>query len=58
MYILSKMGYIFIFDIATGTEIFKSRISESALFVNQYHKESGGIIGVNRSGQVSHLAPS
>jgi clathrin heavy chain len=56
VYILSKMGYIFIFDIATGTEIFKSRISETALFVNQEHKESGGIIGVNRAGQVLLLA--
>jgi len=56
VYVLSKMGYIFIFDIATGTELFKSRISESALFVNQEHKESGGVIGVNRSGQVLLLA--
>jgi len=56
VFVLSKMGYVFIFDIATGTEIFKSRISESALFVNAEHKESGGIIGVNRSGQVLLLA--
>jgi clathrin heavy chain len=56
IYVLSKMGYIFIFDIATGTEIFKSRISETALFVNAEHEESGGIIGVNRAGQVLLLA--
>jgi clathrin heavy chain len=56
VYVMSKMGYVFIFDLATGTQIFKSRISESALFVNAEHKESGGIIGVNRAGQVLLLA--
>merc|ERR1712166_30194 len=56
IYMLSKMGYVFIYDLLTATPIFQSRISESALFVTSNHEASGGVIGVNRNGQVLQIA--
>jgi clathrin heavy chain len=56
IYMLSKMGYVFIYDLLTATPIFQSRISESALFVTANHTDSGGVIGVNRNGQVLQIA--
>jgi clathrin heavy chain len=56
IYMMSKMGHVFIYDLLTATPIFQSRISESALFVTANHEASGGVIGVNRNGQVLQIA--
>lgn len=40
------------YDIESATCIFMNRISSETIFVTAPHESSGGIIGVNRKGQV------
>lgn len=52
IYLITKYGYIHLYDIETGTCIYMNRISADTIFVTAPHEPSGGIIGVNRKGQV------
>ncbi len=51
-YLITKYGYIHIYDVETGTCIFMNRISADTIFVTAPHDATSGIIGVNRKGQV------
>lgn len=52
IYLITKLGYIHVFDLETGTCIFMNRIVEDTIFVTAPHEATGGIMGVNRKGQV------
>lgn len=52
IYLITKYGYIHLYDIETATCIYMNRISGDTIFVTAPHEASGGIIGVNRKGQV------
>ncbi|XP_065571260.1 clathrin heavy chain 1-like [Artemia franciscana] len=52
IYLITKYGYIHLYDIETGTCIYMNRISSETIFVTAQHEGSSGIIGVNRKGQV------
>lgn len=52
IYLITKFGYIHLYDIETATCIYMNRISGDTIFVTAPHEASGGIIGVNRKGQV------
>jgi len=52
IYMITKAGYLYLFDIATGTTIYMNQISAQTIFVTAPHAASNGIIGVNKSGQV------
>lgn len=52
LYVVTKHGYIHIYDIETGGSIFTNRISTDTIFVTANYEATGGIIGVNRKGQV------
>lgn len=52
VYMITKYGYIHLYDIETGTCIYMNRISGDTVFVTAPHEASNGIIGVNRKGQV------
>eukprot|EP00918_Siedleckia_nematoides_P052760 GHVU01115232.1.p1 GENE.GHVU01115232.1~~GHVU01115232.1.p1 ORF type:complete len:1420 (+),score=245.63 GHVU01115232.1:120-4379(+) len=52
IYLITKYGYIHLYDIETGTCIYMNRISGDTIFVTAPHEPSDGIIGVNRKGQV------
>ncbi|XP_072934300.1 clathrin heavy chain isoform X3 [Epargyreus clarus] len=52
IYLITKYGYIHMYDIETGTCIYMNRISSDTIFVTAPHESTGGIIGVNRKGQV------
>ncbi|XP_018326651.1 clathrin heavy chain [Agrilus planipennis] len=52
IYLITKYGYIHLYDIETGTCIYMNRISSDTIFVTAPHETTGGIIGVNRRGQV------
>lgn len=52
IYLVTKYGYIHMYDIESGTCIYMNRISAETIFVTAPHEASGGIIGVNRKGQV------
>ncbi|PSN42946.1 Clathrin heavy chain 1 [Blattella germanica] len=52
IYLITKYGYIHLYDIESATCIYMNRISGDTIFVTAPHEASGGIIGVNRKGQV------
>ncbi|XP_005091567.1 clathrin heavy chain 1 isoform X2 [Aplysia californica] len=52
VFLVTKYGYIHMYDIETGTCIYMNRISADTIFVTAAHEASDGIIGVNRKGQV------
>lgn len=52
IYLVTKYGFIHLYDLETGTTIFMNRISSETIFTTAGDEESLGIIGVNRKGQV------
>ncbi|KAG0165695.1 hypothetical protein DFQ28_008457 [Apophysomyces sp. BC1034] len=52
IYLVTKMGFIHLYDLETGTCIYMNRISGDTIFVTAEHTASSGIIGVNKKGQV------
>lgn len=52
IYMITKFGYIHLFDLSTGTLIYRNRISSETIFVSAFQETTEGIIGVNRKGQV------
>ncbi|KAI9745433.1 MAG: hypothetical protein M1818_000967 [Claussenomyces sp. TS43310] len=52
IYLVTKYGFIHLYDLETGTCIFMNRISSETIFITAPDSESAGIVGVNRKGQV------
>lgn len=52
IYLVTKYGFIHLYDLETGVCIFMNRISSETIFVTSPDSESSGIVGVNRKGQV------
>ena len=52
IYMVTKYGFIHLYDLETGTCIFMNRISSETIFVTSRDEESTGIVGINRKGQV------
>lgn len=52
VYLVTKYGFIHLYDLETGTCLYMNRISGETIFVTCEHEATSGIIGVNRKGQV------
>lgn len=52
IYMVTKYGFIHLYDLETGTCIFMNRISSETIFVTARDDQSTGIVGINRKGQV------
>lgn len=52
IYLVTKYGFIHLFDLETGTTIFMNRISSDTIFTTAGDEGGYGIVGVNRKGQV------
>jgi clathrin heavy chain len=52
IYMITKYGFIHLYDLETATCIFMNRISSETIFITAPDSESKGIVGVNRKGQV------
>lgn len=52
IYLITKYGYIHLYDLESGICIYMNRITADTVFVTAPHDASSGIIGVNRKGQV------
>lgn len=48
VFLITKYGYIHLYDLETGTCIYMNRISGETIFVTAPHEATAGIIGVNR----------
>lgn len=47
---ITKYGYVHIFDIETGISIYTVRVSTETIFLTA--ENNNGVIGINRLGQV------
>jgi clathrin heavy chain len=56
IYLVTKYGFIHLYDLETGTCIFMNRISSDTIFVTCPDADSSGIVGVNRKGQVLQVS--
>ena len=54
VYLITKYGYVHLYDIESGVCVYMNRISAETIFVTAPHEPSHGIIGVNRKGQVKN----
>ncbi|KAF9335342.1 hypothetical protein BGZ91_010517, partial [Linnemannia elongata] len=52
IFLITKFGFIHLYDLETGTCIYMNRISGETIFVTAEHEATSGVIGVNRKGQV------
>ena len=52
VFVVTKYGYIHMYDLETAVCIFMNRISADTIFVTAPHEATSGLIGVNRKGQV------
>lgn len=52
VYLVTKYGFIHLYDLETGTCIFMNRISSETIFTTASDSEGAGVVGVNRKGQV------
>ena len=52
IYLVTKYGFIHLYDLETGSCIFMNRISNETIFTTCSDSESSGIVGINRKGQV------
>lgn len=52
IYLITKYGYIHLYDLESGVCIYMNRISAETIFVTAPHETTSGIIGVNKKGQV------
>lgn len=52
IYLVTKYGFIHLYDLETAACIFMNRISTETIFTTAPDSESAGIVGVNRKGQV------
>ncbi|KAJ5108944.1 hypothetical protein N7456_005619 [Penicillium angulare] len=52
VYLVTKYGFIHLYDLETGTCIFMNRISSETIFTTAPDDQGAGIVGVNRKGQV------
>lgn len=52
VYLVTKYGFIHLYDLESGACIYMNRISGETIFVTAEHEASSGIIGINRKGQV------
>ena len=52
IYLITKYGFIHLYDLESGTCIFMNRISSDTIFTATGDRDSLGVIGINRKGQV------
>ncbi|KIJ10298.1 hypothetical protein PAXINDRAFT_157663 [Paxillus involutus ATCC 200175] len=52
IFLVTKYGFIHLYDLESGARIYMNRISGETIFVTAEHGASHGIIGVNKKGQV------
>eukprot|EP00475_Leptophrys_vorax_P023365 TRINITY_DN31984_c0_g1_i1.p1 TRINITY_DN31984_c0_g1~~TRINITY_DN31984_c0_g1_i1.p1 ORF type:complete len:1710 (+),score=512.71 TRINITY_DN31984_c0_g1_i1:70-5199(+) len=56
LFILSKAGYLFLYEVQSAKCVFAKRVSQQTMFASVPHEESGGIITVDQAGRVILIA--
>lgn len=52
IYLITKLGFLYLYDCESGTILYKSRITTETIFVTAPYETTGGFIAVNKLGQV------
>lgn len=52
IYILTKYGFIHLYELETGTNLFVNRITAESVFTSTSYREKNGIACINKKGQV------
>jgi hypothetical protein len=52
VYLVTKYGFIHLYDLESGACVYMNRISGETIFVTAEHEATNGIISVNKKGQV------
>ncbi|KAK9468648.1 hypothetical protein V1512DRAFT_257573 [Lipomyces arxii] len=52
LYLVTKWGFIHLYDLDSGVNIYMNRISSETIFTSSTHEASSGILTINRKGQV------
>jgi len=52
LYMLTKAGFMYLFDSATANLLFRHRVSQDTLFIAAPNSRNGGVLFVNKRGQV------
>ncbi|CAK0821327.1 unnamed protein product [Prorocentrum cordatum] len=52
IFMITKAGYLFVFDAATASMLVRTRVSQETIFISTGSTQTGGCIFVNRKGQV------
>ncbi|KAG5640935.1 hypothetical protein DXG03_006606, partial [Asterophora parasitica] len=52
VYLITKYGFIHLYDLETGACVYMNHISGKTIFVTVEHEVTNGIIGINKKGQV------
>jgi len=52
VYVVTKLGLLFVYDLETATAVYRNRISPDPVFITTEATSVGGILAINRRGQV------
>jgi len=52
IYVLTKMGVLHVYELTTGTCLCRRRVTETTVIVSCAEKATGGMLGLNRAGQL------
>ncbi|KAK9476898.1 hypothetical protein V1514DRAFT_335500 [Lipomyces japonicus] len=56
LFVVTKYGFIHLYDLDSGSLIFMNRISSETVFTTSTYESSSGIVAINRKGQVLTIA--
>ena len=52
IYVITKLGLLFVYDLETATAVYRNRISPDPIFLTTEASSEGGFYAINRRGQV------
>ena len=52
IYVITKLGLLFVYDLETATAVYRNRISPDPIFLTSEASSIGGFYAINRRGQV------
>jgi clathrin heavy chain len=53
VYVVTKLGLLFVYDLETATAVYRNRISPDPIFLACGSDSTGGILAINRCGKRS-----
>lgn len=54
VYVVTKLGLLFVYDLETATAVYRNRISPDPIFLAANSDSTGGIMAINRCGRHWH----